>query len=107
MTRLGTSLWLVAVALLATACGGGQGPEGRDPSTTRQKVATVGPAASLQVTKPLPQIVNPAEELGEFAPGGILRWSEVPGADAYEVWAYADGGLSQVVESCARGPTPP
>ena len=46
----------------------------------------------------MPQIVNPAEELVEFDPAGILRWSAVAGADAYEVWAYNDAGLTNLAE---------
>lgn len=46
-----------------------------------------------------PQILNPAEELAQYDPRGLLRWTEAPGADVYEVWAFADAGLAQLVET--------
>ena len=52
-------------------------------------------------TAPVPQIINPAEELQEFAPTGMLRWTEATGAIVYEVWAYRDAGLTQVAEFSA------
>jgi hypothetical protein len=52
----------------------------------------------MQATSGVPQILNPTEELAAFDPIGILRWSAVAGADAYEVWAYKDAGLTQLQE---------
>ena len=46
----------------------------------------------------VPEIINPTEELQAFAPDGILRWTQASGADAYEVWAYNDAGLTQLAE---------
>lgn len=46
-------------------------------------------------------ILNPAEELSEFDPAGILRWSMASGADAYEVWAYRDPSMTQLQEFSA------
>ena len=46
----------------------------------------------------VPRILNPEEELAGFAPDGLLRWSAVAGADAYEVWAYEDAGLTRLAE---------
>lgn len=47
----------------------------------------------------LPRLLNPQEELDAFAPGGLLRWSAVGGATAYEAWIYADSTLNEVVEN--------
>jgi len=52
----------------------------------------------MAATTTVPQIVNPAEELQAFSPTGILRWSTVTGADAFEVWAYKDSALTQLQE---------
>ena len=50
---------------------------------------------------PAIRILNPAEELIEFDPAGILRWSMASGADAYEVWAYRDSSMTQLQEFSA------
>jgi len=101
MTRFRVSVWVIAAAFLAAACGGVQAPDSRDSAAATQKVAGRGLAAGRQAAGAPPTIVNPAEELKQFAPDGVLRWTEVPGADAYEVWAYTDYGASQLVETSA------
>jgi hypothetical protein len=50
---------------------------------------------------PTIRILNPTEELSEFDPAGILRWSAVSGADAYEVWVYRDSSTTLVQEASA------
>jgi hypothetical protein len=50
---------------------------------------------------PAIRILNPSEELSEFDPAGILRWSMASGADAYEVWAYRDSSTTQLQEFSA------
>jgi len=72
MTRLGTSVWLVAVAIVAAACGEVRTPKILD-GPGGQKVAVDGPAMARQAVTAVPEIINPAEELQAFAPAGILR----------------------------------
>src|SRR5512137_1940843 len=95
-------LWLALVALWLTGCGEVAGPAATAPTVTSSKAADgSGKTArdmARQATGAIPQIVNPAEELNEFAPTGLLRWSAVAGVDAYEVWAYKDAGLTQAAE---------
>jgi hypothetical protein len=49
------------------------------------------------------RLTNPQEELEALPTNGILRWSAVPGADAYELWMYTNPGLGGVAESHAAG----
>ena len=46
-----------------------------------------------------PRIVNPSEELLDFDPRGILRWTSVVGADTYEVVVFEDVELKNQIES--------
>lgn len=98
MTRSGTRVWLAAVAVLATACEGVPQAGHHDPAAAREKTAPTAIAAARQATTAVPEFVNPTEELNNFAPDGILRWTLASGADAYEVWAYHDLGLTQLAE---------
>jgi len=97
VTRLGTSVWLVAVAIFAAACGEVRTPASLDQPGS-QKTGLVGPATARQAVTAVPAIINPTEELQAFAPDGILRWTAVEGADAYEVLTFADAGFSELVE---------
>jgi len=86
---------VVALALvLFTACGGPADPRQGAAAAT---VSAAGDVAASAATAP--EIVNPAEELLEFAPDGILRWSAATGADAYELWAYRDAAMKQLQEN--------
>ena len=62
---------------------------------------TVGGALPLTVTAQLDRarIVNPQEELDAFATNGILRWSPVTGATAYELWIFTNPNSSEIYES--------
>ena len=97
MKRITKRLWLLGVVVLATACGDVQSPQEARRSTAAEKAAATSGGVSQAVTA-VPEIVNPAEELQAFAPDGILRWSAVAGADAYEVWAFNDAGHTQLAE---------
>ena len=98
-TRMLVGLLLTSTFLVA--CSDAGLSPGQD---LRAKAAASAPAGKTardvarQATGAVPQIVNPAEELNEFAPTGLLRWSAVAGADAYEVWAYRDAALTQAAE---------
>lgn len=90
------ALVFTLLLVFVTACG--------SPVDSRRHTAGVTAAvtAAGDVTASaatLPEIVNPAEELLEFAPDGILRWTAATGADAYELWAYRDAALSQLQEN--------
>lgn len=87
---------VVALALvLFTACGGPADPRQGAAAT----VSAAGDVAASAATAP--EIVNPAEELLEFAPDGILRWSAATGADAYELSAYRSATMKQLRNSSA------
>lgn len=47
-----------------------------------------------------PRILNPAEELSDFDPRGILRWTSVAGADTYEVLVFDDVELKHHAKLC-------
>jgi len=97
-------VWLLAAALVVTACGQGPGTDQGHPSAAIQKAAVARQAVAAGEIEVSPGIINPLEEVLAFDPHGILRWTEVPGADAYEVWAY-DYGQTQVVESSGSLPS--
>ena len=110
MERAGTQLLVVlllALLALLAGCDGirgsaGTGEESARTSTAVEPVRGPGPrkdAAALPAAAAWPLIQNPAEELREFDPAGVLRWSAASGADVYELWVYADAGMRQVVES--------
>ncbi len=98
MTRLGESCWLLVAAMLLTACGEVRPPEPANSAADVHKVAAVAREATLQATTTPPEIANAYDELWEFAPNGFLRWTEATGADAYEVWIFADDACTQLVE---------
>jgi hypothetical protein len=75
MTRLGKSVWLAAVALVATACDRGPDAGHPDAVAAREKSGPVVIAGIRQATTAVPQFVNPTEELSDFAADGILRWT--------------------------------
>ena len=62
---------------------------------------TVGDALPLTVTDKLDRarILNPQEELDAFATNGLLRWSPVTGATAYELWIFTNPNSSEIHES--------
>jgi len=45
------------------------------------------------------RLLNPQEELDGFATDGILRWTAVTGATAYEVWIFTNPNSSEIFES--------
>ena len=58
------------------------------------KISTKGTVTEARLT-------NAQEELEAFSTTGTLRWTEVPGATAYELWIYAGAGLGVRIESGA------
>ena len=62
---------------------------------------TVGGALQVTVTGQLDKarILNPQEELDAFATNGILRWSTVTGATAYELWIFTDPNSANFYEA--------
>jgi hypothetical protein len=99
--RTAATAGLFLAMLVLAACGGFQGSDSRDPAPAIEKVPAARQAGAEQVEEEptvLPRIVNPSEELFSFDPNGILRWTEVAGADAYEVWVYSDTEQTQLVE---------
>ncbi|NJD32400.1 MAG: VCBS repeat-containing protein [Gammaproteobacteria bacterium] len=84
--------------LRATADSGAPASEKTSRETAGEFTKAENPIQGARATSAAPQIVNPAEELQEFAPNGILRWTQATGAVDYEVWAYSDPGLTQMVE---------
>jgi serine protease len=94
MPRLNVFAAVALAGFLLGGCGmpgSGDGADGAGVTSDRT-------GTDVSTTAVAPTIVNPAEELAEFSPTGLLRWSEVSGADAYEVWAYKDSGLTQLAE---------
>jgi hypothetical protein len=59
--------------------------------------APVRVVVAEQVTKA--RLTNAQEEIEAFATNGTLRWTEVPGASAYEIWIYANAGMGRVAEN--------
>jgi plastocyanin len=102
LARGRTPVAAIAAAIALAGCGGwnGQDDGSSANATASADAAASGTRARANATADatLPSIVNPAEELAEFSPTGLLRWSEVTGAVAYEVWAYKDPGLTQLAE---------
>lgn len=94
-------LWALTATLLLAACGGGGHSTGDDAASRALGVTPAGKPShesAREAASAVPRILNPSEELAGFAPDGILRWSAVAGADAYEVWAYEDAGLTRLAE---------
>jgi hypothetical protein len=62
---------------------------------------TAGGALTIKVTSQLDKarIINSQEELDNFATNGILRWSPVTGATAYELWVFTNPNSSEIFES--------
>jgi len=98
MTRMWTSVWLLAAVLLLAACGDSRPAAPANHMAGVHKVAAVAREVTLLATTTPPEIANAYDELWEFAPDGILRWTEATGADAYEVWIFADDACTQLVE---------
>lgn len=89
-------LVVTLLVMFVTACGSPVDSR-RGAAGATAAITAAGDVAASAVT--VPEIVNPAEELLEFAPDGILRWTAATGADAYELWAYRDAALSRLQEN--------
>ncbi len=102
MGGAGRMLWTALLALGLSGCGDSFVTVSNDTANAGSRIfvgsGKTARDVARQATSAVPQIVNPAEELNDFAPTGLLRWSAVTGADAYEVWAYKDAGLTQAAE---------
>ena len=95
MTRSPALALLLAAAIALASCGSPQDSRLDGRSLGSGKALRDRSASAVSV----PTVVNPSEELEGFAPTGILRWTQATGADVYEVWTYADAGLTQQVET--------
>jgi hypothetical protein len=104
MRQVCAGLSLLAVAYLATGCGQLDVSMDAGESTATKvrlpasAVSTTAVTTLATAPEGVPTIQNPYEELQEFDPRGVLRWSEVAGAEAYEVWAFNDPGRTQLAE---------
>ena len=101
MHRFRGVIVLLAAAAWLGGCGGASDGTGPGVAAAVDASDAAGQKhlhATTALTDLAPRILNPVEELVEFAPDGILRWSATAGADAYEVWAYDDAGLTVMVE---------
>jgi len=99
-------LCALLVMLAISACDGSDTATEHDRAAVAAKPLTAAGMLAktafdlpvMQATNAVPQIINPTEELREFDPHGILRWSAVADADAYEVWVFLDAALSELQE---------